>query len=54
MTFGRYTPGDLGVGQPLFFTNPASEVWGVNERGEGERRKEGEGRGKGPLPLGGP
>ena len=25
MIFGRYTPLALGVGQPLFFTNPASE-----------------------------
>ena len=25
MIFGRYTPPELGVGLPLFFTNPASE-----------------------------
>ena len=26
MVFGEHTPAALGVGQPLFFTNPASEV----------------------------
>ena len=26
MIFGRYTPPELGVGLPLFFTNPASEI----------------------------
>jgi hypothetical protein len=26
MIFGRDTPAELGVGQPLFFTNPASET----------------------------
>ena len=26
MIFGRHTPAALGVGQPLFFTNPASEA----------------------------
>eukprot|EP01052_Picozoa_sp_SAG31_P029926 SAG31_NODE_3022_length_4780_cov_10.130955_4_plen_366_part_00 len=26
MIFGQYTPAALGVGRPLFFTNPASEV----------------------------
>jgi hypothetical protein len=26
MVFGEYTPVALGVGQPLFFTNPASEL----------------------------